>query len=167
MADAVMSGRRQAAPFSLSAVPITHVQREDAPKEKTDEEKYKEAAGKIGEAFLETPLGKELLEKVKQDKLVKGATEAGKSFIGTLPGKIIAGAAAAGAVAALAADAQGAARADPGDPAGCADARPECRDHLQGPGGQADRSDDHVQILRAGIEGRRRKETSPDPDRRK
>ncbi len=34
---------------------------------------------------------------------MKGATEAGKSFIGTLPGKIITGAAAAGAVATLAA----------------------------------------------------------------
>ena len=101
-ADAVMSGRGPA-PFTLSAVPITHVQREDAPKEKTDAEKYQEAAGKIGEAFLETPLGKELVANVKQDKLVKGATEAGKSFIGTLPGKIITGAAAAGAVATLAA----------------------------------------------------------------
>ena len=100
---AMMGGGRQAAPFSLSTLPITRLQREDVPKEKTDEEKYKEAAGKIGEAFLETPLGKELQEKVKQDKLVKGATEAGRSFIGTLPGKIIAGAAAAGAVAALAA----------------------------------------------------------------
>ena len=101
VAEAVVSGGPT--PFTLSAVPITHVQREDAPKEKTDEEKYQEAAGKIGEAFLETPLGKELVEKVKQDRLVKGATEAGKSFIGTLPGKIITGAAAAGAVATLAA----------------------------------------------------------------
>ena len=103
MADAVVSGRGQAALFSLSTVPIARVQREDAAKEKTDEEKYKEGAGKLGEAFLETPLGKDLLEKVKQDKLVKGATEAGKSFIATLPGKIITGAAAAGAVATLAA----------------------------------------------------------------
>ena len=102
VADAVVSGRGPA-PFTLSAVPITRLQREDAPKEKTDEEKYKEAAGKLGEAFLATPLGKDLAEKVKQDKLVKGATEAGKSFISTLPGKIITGAAAAGAVATLAA----------------------------------------------------------------
>ena len=101
VADAVVSDGPT--PFTLSAVPITHVQREDAPKDKTDEEKYQEAAGKVGEAFLETPLGKELVEKVKQDRLVKGATEAGKSFIGTLPGKIITGAAAAGAVATLAA----------------------------------------------------------------
>lgn len=101
-ADAVMNSRGPA-PFTLSSVPITHVQREDMAKEKTDEEKYQEAARKIGEAFLETPLGKELVEKVKQDRLVKGATEAGKSFVGTLPGKIITGAAAAGAVATMAA----------------------------------------------------------------
>ena len=79
------------------------MQREDTPKEKTNEEKFKEAGDKLKDAFLATPLGKELQEKVKQDKLVKGATEAGKSFISTLPGKIITGAAAAGAVATLAA----------------------------------------------------------------
>jgi hypothetical protein len=101
VAAAVMSGR--AAPFTLSAVPITRVQREEAPKEKSDADKLKEAGGKLKDAFLETPLGKDLVEKVKQDKLVTGATEAGKSFIGTLPGKIITGAAAAGAVATLAA----------------------------------------------------------------
>jgi hypothetical protein len=103
VADEVVSGRGRAAGFSLSAVPITRVQREDAPQEKTDAEKLKEGASKLGEAFLGTPLGKDLLEKIKQDRLVKGATEAGKSFIGTLPGKIITGAAAAGAVATLAA----------------------------------------------------------------
>ena len=103
VADAVVSGRRQAGQFSLSAVPITRVQREEHAEKKTDEEKYQEAAGKLGEAFLETAVGKKLLEKVKQDPLVKGANEAGESFIGTLPGKIITGAAAAGAVATLAA----------------------------------------------------------------
>lgn len=103
VAEAAAGSRRRSASSPLSAVPVALVQREEAPKEKTDEEKYREAAGKLGEAFLETPLGKELVEKVKNDKLVKGATEAGKSFIGTLPGKIITGAAAAGAVATLAA----------------------------------------------------------------
>ena len=103
VADAVVSGRGQAATFSLSAVPITRVQREDAPKEKTNEEKLKEAGDKLKDAFLATPLGKDLQEKIKEDTLVKGATEAGKSFIGTLPGKIITGAAAAGAVTTLAA----------------------------------------------------------------
>ena len=108
VADAVVSGQHQVAPFSLSAVPIAavpiaRVQREDAPKEKTDADKLKEAGDKLKDAFLATPLGKDLQENVKQDKLVKGATEAGKSFIATLPGKIITGAAAAGAVATLAA----------------------------------------------------------------
>ena len=103
MADAVVSGQRQAAPFSLSAVPITRVQREDVPKDKTNEEKIKDAGDKLKDAFLATPLGKDLQERVRQDRLVKDATEAGKSFIATLPGKIITGAAAAGAVATLAA----------------------------------------------------------------
>ena len=48
-------------------------------------------------------MGKDLAERVEQDKLVKGATKAGTRFIGTLPGKIITGAATAGAVATLAA----------------------------------------------------------------
>lgn len=101
VADAVMRGH--AAPFSLSRLHISRVQRDDVPKDKTIEEKYKTAAGKLGEAFLATPLGKELVEKVKQDRLVTGITKAGKSFISTLPGKFITGAAATGAVTALAA----------------------------------------------------------------
>ncbi|WIM04795.1 MAG: DUF4157 domain-containing protein [Candidatus Nitricoxidivorans perseverans] len=101
-ADAVASGRGlPQAGLSLSRVPVTQVQREDKPK--TEEEKLKEAAQKVGEAFLETEIGKKLKEKAEQDPLVKGAKEAGESFIGTLPGKVITGAAAAGAVAALAA----------------------------------------------------------------
>ena len=101
IADAVVAGEMP--PFSASAAPIGRVQREDAPKEKTNEEKYEEGIAKLGEAFLKTPLGKELLEKIKQDTLVKGATELSKDFIGTLPGKIITGVAATGAVATLAA----------------------------------------------------------------
>src|SRR6266566_9730302 len=63
-ADMVMRG---VAPrtFSLTTLPI--VRREDAPKPKTDDEKYQDAAKKLGEAFLETPVGKELTDKVKQD----------------------------------------------------------------------------------------------------
>ena len=49
-------------------------------KEKTNEEKYKEGLEKLGEAFLKTPLGKELLEKIKQDALVEGAALAKTSF---------------------------------------------------------------------------------------
>jgi hypothetical protein len=100
VADMVMHG---VAPrtFSLTTLPI--VRREDAPKPKTDDEKYQDAAKKLGEAFLATPIGKELTDKVKQDPLVKGATKLGESFVSTLPGKIITGAVAVGAVGALAA----------------------------------------------------------------
>lgn len=89
--------------LAVSSVTAGRLQREDAPKEKSNEEKYQEGLAKLGEAFLQTPLGKELQEKIKQDALVKGATEFGKEFISTLPGKIVTGAAATGAVAALAA----------------------------------------------------------------
>ena len=103
-ANAVVSGRGLSNPgLSLSRIPVTQVQREDGEKPKTEEEKYKEAAQKLGEAFLETDVGKKLKEQAEHDPLVKGAKEAGESFIGTLPGKIITGAAAAGAVATLAA----------------------------------------------------------------
>ena len=91
-ADAVVSGR--APSFNFSRVSIQKTQREDAAKPKTEEEKYKEAAKKLGDAFLETAPGKEIKAK---------AEELGDAFISTLPGKIITGAAITGAVAALAA----------------------------------------------------------------
>ena len=69
------------------------VQREEPAKPKTEEEKYKEAAKKAGEAFLETAPGKEIKKK---------AEELGDAFISTLPGKVITGTAIAGAVTALA-----------------------------------------------------------------
>ncbi len=80
--------------LSISSLGNGAVQREGPPKPKSDEEKYKEAAKKVGEAFLETPPGKEITKK---------AEELGDAFISTLPGKIITGAAVTGAVAALAA----------------------------------------------------------------
>lgn len=102
-ANAVASGRGLSnSGLSLSRIPVTQVQREEGGKPKSEEDKYKEAAQKLGEAFLETDVGKKLKEKAEQDPLVKGAKEAGESFIGTLPGKIITGAAAVGAVATLA-----------------------------------------------------------------
>jgi len=88
---------------SVTSLTGGRIQRQEIPKEKTNEEKYKEGLEKLGEAFLKTPLGKELLEKIKQDALVKGATAFGKDFISTWPGKIITGAAATGAIATLAA----------------------------------------------------------------
>ena len=79
------------------------IQRQEAPKEKSNEEKLQEGLEKVGEAFLQTPVGKALIENIKQDTLVKGATQFGKDFISTLTGKIITGAAATGTVATLAA----------------------------------------------------------------
>lgn len=61
-------------------------------KQPSDDEKYKEAAKKVGEAFLETEVGKNL--KSEAERL-------GKAFLATLPGKIITGTAAAGAVSYL------------------------------------------------------------------
>ncbi|MEA3335577.1 MAG: putative zinc-binding metallopeptidase [Chloroflexota bacterium] len=101
IADAVAGGASGRPDFSIAAVPI--VQRQDRDivsemrgikKPKPEEEKYKEAAKKVGDAFLETAPGKEIKAKAEQ---------LGDAFISTLPGKIIAGTALAGAVAALAA----------------------------------------------------------------
>ena len=72
-----------------SALPI---QRQEIKKGTTEEEKYKEAAKKTGEAFLETPIGKRITDKAK---------ELGEDFVSTLPGKIVAGTVAAGAVGAI------------------------------------------------------------------
>ena len=93
VAEAVVGGATSHR-LSISSLGNGAVQREDPPKPKSDEEKYKEAAKKVGEAFLETPPGKEITKK---------AEELGDAFISTLPGKIITGAAVTGAVATLAA----------------------------------------------------------------
>ena len=55
----------------------------------SDEEKLKEAAKKVGEAFLETEPGKEIK---------KQATELGEKFVSSLGGKVVAGSAIAGAL---------------------------------------------------------------------
>jgi hypothetical protein len=103
VADAVIRGRTASRPgLSVSRIPLAQVQRDNG-EPKSEEEKYKEAAQKVGEAFLQTDVGKKLKEQAEQDPLVKGAKEAGESFIGTLPGKVITGAAAVGTVSALAA----------------------------------------------------------------
>lgn len=102
VADAAVAGARSPGRHAISSVAVSHVQRQEA-SEKTNEEKYAEAAKKAGEAFMETPVGKNVKKKVLADPLVAGAKEAGESFIGTLPGKVITGAAAVGVVGALAA----------------------------------------------------------------
>jgi hypothetical protein len=105
VANAVTSGSR-IPNWSFGKVQTGLVQRQPAPEPPTNQptpapqpNNYKEGAEKLGEAFLATDLGKELKKAASDDPLVKGAAD----FIGTLPGKIIAGAAAAGAVSALAA----------------------------------------------------------------
>ncbi|WP_426993402.1 hypothetical protein [Methylomonas sp. CM2] len=89
---------------TLSAAGAETIRRQEAPKEKTDAEKYQEGLEKLGEAFLQTPLGKTLVEKLKQDALVKGATQLGKDILATWPGRIYTGEAAVITVAALAAN---------------------------------------------------------------
>jgi len=96
LADAVVRG----GPVSLSASqPSLSVQRKDpgaiaAPKaeETSEEDKYKEAAKKIGEAFLETEQGKALKD---------GALKVGEKFVETVEGKVIAGTALGGALTAI------------------------------------------------------------------
>ena len=61
-------------------------------KEKSNEDKYQDALKKISEAFLETPAGKELKSK---------AETLGKDFVSSVEGKVIAGTALGGALAAL------------------------------------------------------------------
>jgi hypothetical protein len=99
IAETVTSGRR-VPEWSMSKVRLGNVQRqtpEDQPAAKPNN--YDEAANKLGEAFLKTDVGKKLTNAAKQDPLVKGAED----FVGTLPGKIIAGAAAASVVSTMAA----------------------------------------------------------------
>ena len=94
-AEAVVSGSAAGRPPAISAGAIPLLQREDKKTgQKSDEEQYKEAAQKAGEAFLKTAPGKEIVEKAEQ---------LGEAFISTLPGKVITGTAVAGAVTALAA----------------------------------------------------------------
>jgi hypothetical protein len=93
MADAAVTSAAGSG-LSLSRIAVGSVQRDEGAKPKTEDEKYKEAAKKLGEAFLETPPGREIQEKV--EKL-------GEAFVATLPGKVITGSTITGAIAALAA----------------------------------------------------------------
>ena len=93
VADAIVRRTNSVRP-TISSLGNGALQREGPGKPKTEGEKYKEAAKKVGEAFLKTPPGKEIEKK---------AEELGDAFISTLPGKIITGAAVTGAIATLAA----------------------------------------------------------------
>ncbi len=97
VADAVVGGGEASAAFEPShgAAPALQRQDDGAPakeKKPSDADKYKEAAKKAGEAFLETDVGKELKKK---------AETLGKDFIASLSGKIMTGAAVTGAVTAV------------------------------------------------------------------
>ncbi|MGB6721670.1 MAG: DUF4157 domain-containing protein, partial [Terracidiphilus sp.] len=111
VADAVTGGER-VPPWSFSKVRAGQVQRQAAPDASASQagsasqqpaapqpNNYGDAAGKLGEAFLQTDVGKKLKDAATQDPLVKSAED----FAATLPGKIIVGAAAVGTVSALAA----------------------------------------------------------------
>jgi len=104
-ADAVLRGGDHA--FSISRLGDGQVQRQEAGSRTAEAEKRKEAALKAAEAFLATSYGKQLKEAVADDPLVRGVADAASSFVSTLPGKIVTGAAAAGVVTALGATNQG------------------------------------------------------------
>jgi hypothetical protein len=96
----VVAGGGSFAGWSFSTVPASGaVQRQEVVKEKTDDEKKKEALTKAGEAALATPQGQALKEKVLNEPLVKTVKDAVTSPAGIA----VTGVAAAGGVAALAA----------------------------------------------------------------
>lgn len=101
------SGRNSS--WSLSNIAMSLVQREPDGADAADPQtapkpnNYDDAAKKLGEAFLKTDVGKQVTDAASKDPLVKGATD----FLDTIPGKVVAGAAAVGAVSALAAEHKG------------------------------------------------------------
>lgn len=110
VAETVSRGRKisrssSITPFSwsFSKLDVNHVQRDgDKPAVQGPSHKpnnYDEALAKIGEAFLKTDLGRQITDAAQKDPVVKGV----EGFVDTLPGKIVAGAAATGVVSALAA----------------------------------------------------------------
>jgi hypothetical protein len=98
-ADAVLAGSAlPARGLSLSRIRGAAVQREEAGR-KREEEKYLEAGKRAAEAFLETEAGRKVKELVERDPLV----QAGERLVSSVAGKVVVGAAATAAVAALAA----------------------------------------------------------------
>ena len=104
-ADAFVGG--SAARFALSSLPVQLVQRQDAGpapvEEKSEADKYEEAAKKVAKAFAETSQGKSIIAAIEADPLVKAVKDPGEKFLSTKPGKVVAGASVVGAIAALAA----------------------------------------------------------------
>ena len=95
LAKAVMSGRRLAAGAASSGLQLQRDDTQTGPpttKPQSEEDKYKEAAKKTAQAFLRTEAGQQLKTK---------AEELGKDFLSSVEGKIIAGTALGGGLAAL------------------------------------------------------------------
>jgi Domain of unknown function (DUF4157) len=100
VADTVSTGGRVRG-WSLSSTADGHIQRDPAaPDQQTGPKpnNYGDAVGKIAEAFMQTPAGKEILKFFTDQPVVKAATD----FVQTPGGIAIAGSAAVGAVSALA-----------------------------------------------------------------
>ncbi len=100
-ADAVTRGGHVTGWSFGSVAPTAAVHRQESGGASTQEQ-LQQAAGKAGEAALETEAGKKLIEAVKADPLVKKATD----FVGTTTGKVFAAGVVAGGVGALAATKQ-------------------------------------------------------------
>ena len=100
VADTVSTGGRVPG-WSLSGTADGHIQRDPAaPDQQTGPKpnNYGDAVGKIAEAFMQTPAGKEILKFFTDQPIVKAATD----FVQTPGGIAVAGSAAIGAVSALA-----------------------------------------------------------------
>ena len=91
MADFVMSGRSERASSALTPVSSGSIQREET-KPPPKSNNYDEAVKKILAALAETPAAKELKAK---------AAAMGKDFLSSIEGKVIAGSALGGALAAI------------------------------------------------------------------
>ncbi|WP_320045519.1 DUF4157 domain-containing protein [uncultured Desulfobacter sp.] len=97
IANAVVSG--DLIPRSISPPSIGSLQRLRREPEKSKEDKLEELLEKLGEAALETPQFKQLLDRVENDPLYRS----GEEFASTLTGKLSIGTLTAGAGAAVAA----------------------------------------------------------------
>jgi hypothetical protein len=98
VAATVLGGGRIPA-WSISKMGIGPIRRQPTPQTVPPPNNYAEAGSKLAEAFLQTDIGKQLTQTLSEDPLAKAA----EGFVSTLPGKVVAGAAATGAVAAMAA----------------------------------------------------------------
>ena len=84
-ADAVVGGKRPPGTgLSLSRIPVTHVQREDGAPKKTEDEKYKQTAEGLGEAFL--PGTPEARRQHDEDEALKRAAFSGVGALSELGG---------------------------------------------------------------------------------